>query len=802
MTNLPDVRPASATGPELRERTLELLEFPRIREALASHTHTPMSRERVLALTPVYDSAAVAELQQETAEAVLLLDESSSLALPHDPRPLVQRAALGGTLSGSELIAVADGLDVARSAKSLGGSAQSRTPLLRSLTRNIADMRPLERELRAKLTPAGELKDDASPLLRQLRTESRDSYHQAAGGLQAYVDSDLGAEVLQDRIYTVRGGRLVLPVKADFKGRMPGIVHGSSDSGATLFIEPFSNVHRTNRWREAGDAEQEEARRILQRLTVSVARRAAEAMHALEMVGRIDAALAKARYARTYRGVAVGEGGSVHLVEARHPLLDAGAVPVSLALEPPVSVLVVTGPNTGGKTVVLKTLGLMALMRQSGLQLPCVPQTSLPLFDGIYADIGDQQSIELAVSTFSSHVTAIAGILAHATPRSLVLFDELGTSTDPEEGAALGCAVAAHLAEQGVPCVVTTHHRPLAALAEEHEAMENASVELDPQTLRPTYKLTMGLPGRSYAMDIAARTGLDARIVEAAQQRLGPMHRETEGLLSAIRWERALTREKLDEAEAERARAAQLSADLARQVEALESAQSSVVEEVRAELRQEANRVRAKLRQAESAAEWQTFRGEPPPPRVMESASADVADVQRALRSRVWGKPPAPTPTARKTKLAVGEAVEVGVLGIKGSVLTEPDSAGRVEVLVGSARLQLDVSRLRRAGEPVQEEPGQRPVRSGVSIPLSTPAPGIELDVRGERANEAVERLDAYLDSALAYGLTNVRIVHGKGTGALRNAVWRRLADSSAVASYAFAPRERGGDGATEVELR
>ena len=802
MTNLPDVRPASATGPELRERTLELLEFPRIREALASHTQTPMSRERALALTPVYDAAAVAELQQETAEAVLLLDESPSLALSHDPRPLVQRAALGGTLSGSELIAVADGLDVARLAKSLGGSTRSRTPLLRSLTRNIADMRPLERELRAKLTPAGELKDDASPLLRQLRAESRDSYHQAAGGLQAYVDSDLGAEVLQDRLYTVRGGRLVLPVKADFKGRMPGIVHGSSDSGATLFIEPFSNVHRTNRWREAGDAEQGEARRILQRLTVSVARRAAEAMHALEMVGRIDAALAKARYARTYRGVAVGEGGSVHLVEARHPLLDAGAVPVSLALEPPVSVLVVTGPNTGGKTVALKTLGLMALMRQSGLQLPCAPQTSLPLFDGIYADIGDQQSIELAVSTFSSHVTAIAGILAHATPRSLVLFDELGTSTDPEEGAALGCAVAAHLAEQKVPCVVTTHHRPLAALAEEHEAMENASVELDPQTLRPTYKLTMGLPGRSYAMDIAARTGLDARIVEAAQQRLGPMHRETEGLLSAIRWERALTREKLDEAEAERARAAQLSADLARQVEALESAQASVVEEVRAELRQEANRVRAKLRQAESAAEWQTFRGEPPPPRVMESASADVADVQRALRSRVWGKPPAPTPTARKTKLAVGEAVEVGVLGIKGSVLTEPDSAGRVEVLVGSARLQLDVSRLRRAGEPVQEEPGQRPVRSGVSIPLSTPAPGIELDVRGERANEAVERLDAYLDSALAYGLTNVRIVHGKGTGALRNAVWRRLADSSAVASYAFAPRERGGDGATEVELR
>ena len=801
MTNLPDVRPASATGPELRERTLELLEFPRIRDALANHTRTPMSRERALALTPAYDSRAVAEMLQETVEAALLLEERPALALSHDPRPLIQRAAMGSALSGSELVAVADGLDAAHTAKTLGGAGHSRTPLLRNIARTIADLRSLERELRGKLTPAGELRDDASPLLRQLRAESRDAYRHAAGGLQAYVDSDFGVETLQDRLYTVRGGRLVLPVKADFKGRVPGIVHGSSDSGATLFIEPFSNVHRTNRWREAGDAEQEEERRILQRLAASVARRSADATHALEMVGRIDAALAKARYARTYRGVAVEEGVVVRVIEARHPLLSAGAVPVSLALEPPVSVLVVTGPNTGGKTVALKTLGLMALMRQSGLLLPCAPQTSLPLFDGVYADIGDQQSIERAVSTFGSHVTAIAGVLAHATPRSLVLLDELGTSTDPEEGAALGCAVAAHLAEQGVPCVVTTHHRPLAALAEEHEAMENASVELDPQTLRPTYKLTMGLPGRSYALDIAARAGLDARIIESAQQRLGPAHRETEGLLTAIRWERALTREKLDDAEAERARAAQQSDDLARQMEALEAAQAGVVEEVRAELRQEAKQVRAKLRQAESAAEWQTFRGEPPPPRVMESASAAVEDVQRALRSRVWGKRPAPKPAnaPRRAHLTVGETVEVGALGVKGSVLTEPDSAGRVEVLVGSARVRLDASRLRRAdGEPVEAGPP----RPSVAAPLSTPAPGIELDVRGERANEAIDRLDVYLDSAVAYGLTRVRIVHGKGTGALRNAVWRRLADSSVVASYALAPRERGGDGATEVELR
>ena len=827
MTNSPDAPPGAADGPGLRERALDLLEFPKVREALASYAATPMSRERALALTPAYDAAAVAELQRETAEAALLLNDAPDLALERDPRPILHRAAMDGVLSGPELIAVADALDAARRAKTLGGAQGARAPLLRNVARNIADLRPLEREIRAKLTPAGALRDDASPLLLRLRAESRDAYQRAANALQASIDSGEAADALQDNLFTVRGERLALPVKADFKGKVPGIVHGTSDSGATLFIEPFFNVERGNRWREAAEAEQEEARRILRSLSASVGRRAGDALHAMDALARLDAAFAKARYAHAYDGAAVQESdGGARLIAARHPLLGADAVPVSLRVGSPATMLVITGPNTGGKTVALKTLGLLALMRQSGLRLPCAGESELPVFDGVYADVGDQQSIERSVSTFSSHLSAIAEILARATPRSLVLLDELGAATDPDEGAALGCAIAAHLAERGVPCAATTHHRALAALAEEHPAMANASVELDARTLRPTYKLSMGLPGRSYAMEIAERVGLDARVVASARERLGPAHRETEGLLAAIRQERAAVREKLDEAEAERREAAARSADLAARIEALDAAQAAVIEQTRAELRDDAKRARAKLRQAESAAEWRASEGGPPPARVIREASESVEDVRRELRSRSWGKRP-PAPGERKAGIAAGDVVEIAPLGFRGTALAAPDESGRVETLVGGARALLDASRLRRvesadaalapslsaltpslsrpAGEGVGHGPGQDAhgsVSVGGSVGVSAEGSiGLELDVRGKRADDAVEALETYLDAALAHGLARVRVIHGKGTGALRNAVWRRLAAGREAASYALAPRERGGEGATEVEL-
>ena len=785
---------------QLRQRSLELLEFPLVREALASYAQTVLSRERALQLEPAYDVDLVRQYQTETAEARELLAQAGSvdLTLNADPRPLLARAGMQGVLAGSDLILIAEALDLTRRAKTAAGRSDTKTPVLRNLARNIADLRPLEREIRSKLSPSGEILDDASPYLRQLRIESREAYRRATRALESIIDSDVGRDVLQDSLYTVRSDRLVLPVKSDFRGRLPGIVHGVSDSGATLFIEPLSNVGLTNTWREVQAQEEEEVLRILRDLSMSVTRKVGDINHALELTARIDVALAKARYAGSYGGVTI-ETSSPHvrLVEARHPLIGRSAVPVSLAIAPPSVGLVVTGPNTGGKTVALKTLGLMVLMHQCGLQLPCDPSTALPLFDGVYADIGDQQSIAAAVSTFSSHITNIAAIIRHATPRSLVLLDELGTSTDPEEGSALARAIIAHLVEGKVPTLVTTHHRNVAALAEQTTGLENASVELDPVTLAPTYRVTMGLPGRSYAMEVAERIGLDDDIIEAAKRFQDPRHRAAEVLLSTIQEERHRTRLRLQEAEAAERQAAELARDLERQIHELEAAKAQVVEDVRRELQDEAKRVQSKLRQAESVAEWNAFREEPPPPRAIEDARGEVADVQRLLRAKVWGREGRPAVT--RAPFSVGDTVEIGSLGFTGQVLSEPDADQKVEVLVGSARIKMETARLKKAGAAPAD------TRVYTSIQLAPEKAGritqMELDLRGLRLHEALERLDSYLDDSLSHGLTHVRIIHGKGTGTLRQGVWHHLANHPTIDAFDFAPRERGGDGATEVTL-
>jgi DNA mismatch repair protein MutS2 len=785
---------------DLRERSIALLEFDQVRSALAEFTQFALSQERAHALLPSYDLETVRQFQQETAEARELLEEAGyvNLTLGTDPRPLLARAAVQGALAGPELIVVADALDLTRRAKTAAGRADTKTPILRAIARNITDLRSIEKDIRGKLSSTGELVDNASPYLRQLRHESRDAYRRATRALEAIIGSDAGREVLQEGIYTIRAERLVIPVKADFKGRLPGIVHGVSDSGATLFIEPLSNIGHTNAWREANAAEDEESRRILRELSVSVSRRVGEINHALELTARIDVAFAKARYAHSYHGVTIPTSGThIHLAEARHPLLSGSPVPVSLTIEPPTTGLIVTGPNTGGKTVSLKTLGLMVLMHQAGLQLPCEPSTTLPLFDAVYADIGDQQSIAAAESTFSSHISNIAAIIRHATPNSLVLLDELGTSTDPDEGSALARAIVAHLADHGVPTLATTHHRNVAGLAEQLDGLENASVELDPVTLAPTYRITMGLPGRSYAMEVAERIGLDQTVLRAARGYQDPVHREAEELLAGIQQERHRTREKLNEAEQAQQRAAELSRELEDRIQDLELAQAQVVDDIRRELQEEARRVQAKLKQAESTAQWTAFREEPPPPRVIEGARSEVADVQRLLRSKVWGKEA--KPAGRKTTIAVGDNVEIGSMGFAGKVVSAPDDDQKVEVLVGSARIRVDTSRLRKAGAV------SPPTHVETSIKLAPGRSGapaeVELDLRGMRLHESLERLDDYLDNALAQGLTHARIIHGKGTGALRKGVWLHLANHGAIDQFDFAPNDRGGDGATEITL-
>jgi len=692
-------------------------------------------------------------------------------------------------------------LEAAHLAKSLATRLQAQTPLLRALARNIPDLRAMQREIRRKVLPTGELADEATPYLRELRQESRSAYQHAVQALERFLGSDLAQEVLQERLITVRAERLVLPVKADFRGRITGIVHAVSDSGATLFIEPLSNVRRCNAWREWAAKEQEETQRVLRQLSAALVKHLADVGYALELTGRIDLVLAKARYAQATGAVMVQtmERG-IRLMDGRHPLLPGAVVPVSFALDPPLTGVVVTGPNMGGKTVALKALGLLVVMHQAGLQIPAEPATRLPVVDGVYADIGDQQSIERSVSTFSSHISTISHILGVATPRSLVLLDELGTSTDPEEGAALAGAILAHLTDLGVPTVVTTHHRSLAAFAEGHPALENASVELDPVTLRPTYRVTMGLPGRSYAMEVAQRLGLDARVLQLARDLQDPDHKAAEALLATLQKERHRTRRRLQQAEDAQTRAEALWQDLERQLEEVAQAKGRVVEETRQELMAQAREVRARLKQAEAAAAWEPRigAGEPPPPWVAEEAHKEVAEVQRLLRSRIWGQGTDPVP--RRGPLAVGDIVEVDPLGFTGTVATAPDGEKRVEVLVGNARVRLPVARLRKVGQRRDVVPlGVSSIQFASEHPLLGPEP--ELDLRGLRLHESLEQLDRFLSDALAQNHQHVRIIHGKGTGALRQGVWRHLANHPAIQRYDYADAHHGGDGATMVEL-
>ena len=793
------IPPVTATGNSLRQRSLELLEFPRIREALAAHTTLPVSRELALRLEPAHDAESVAHRQQETGEARLVLEHGQGLSpfSGRDVRPLLDQVAKSGYLVGEELLAVADTLAMVRQVKALGASLKAQTPLLRSLARNVPDVKGLEQELRRHVTPSGELADDATPYLRQLREERRANYRRAMEALEKIVDSEMGHQLLQERLVTVRAERLVVPVKVEFRGRFPGIVHDVSESGATLFMEPVSTVGLCNAWRESAVREQEEVRRVLRRLSGMIAKRVPDVGYALEMAGRIDLALAKARYARSYQGSPVHTCDSgIRLVDARHPLLSGTVVPISITLESPATGVVVTGPNMGGKTVALKALGLAVLMHQAGLQAPADPSTQLPVVDGVYADIGDQQSIDRAVSTFSSHISTISGVLSVATSRSLVLVDELGTSTDPEEGAALSKAILAYLAERKVPTVVTTHQRPVASFAEEHPFLENASVELDPVTLTPTYRLIRGLPGRSYALEVANRLGLDARVLSAARQFQDPDHQVTDALLAGLQAERRRIRQRLEEAERAQAQADALQRELEQQLETLADTRERLLEETRQQLQTEAREIRARLKQAEAAANWGSrFSASPSSP---GDARREVEDAQRLLRSRSWGRQA--VGSRRKGVPAVGDTVRLGTLGLVGEVISAIGDDGKVEVRVGSTRVRLEASRVTRVAPP--QEPA-RVRRSLVSVRLQPADVALEpeLHLRGMRLEESLGRLDSFLDTVLAHGGQRARIIHGKGTGVLRRGVWEHLAKHPAVQRYDFAPPHRGGDGATEVEL-
>ena len=804
----------SPKGPSAYDPALELLEFPLILRRLADCATFEPARVLALSLLPSSDPEIVLMGQEETAEARLLLERGSEPDLSNavEVGQALERAALGGVLSGAELRDLGATLRAARQAR-YSLHRQHDAPRLRAMTQEMPVMEDLERDIAKTVGSLGEVLDGASPLLGELRQQTRAAHQRLMDSMERAKRRLERQGILQEPIITQRNNRMVLLVKTEMKHRLNGIVHDVSDSGATLFMEPMASVPLGNQWREFQLAQEREEERILTTLSIQVEYVADDIQLASDLLARLDLALAKGRYAIRLKGVPVTLAASgedtphqLKLVDARHPLLEGEVVPLTVQLGDSWSLLLITGPNAGGKTVALKTMGLLVLMAQTGLQVPA-REAHTSMFDCVFVDIGDQQSIQRSLSTFSSHITNLKSIMEQATHRSLVLIDELGSSTDPEEGAALAKAILLSFFDKGARVVATTHQRDVAAFVQEHDGMANASVELDPQTLAPTYKLTVGLPGSSYALAIAGRLGLEDTTVEQARSFLGPIHRETEGILKELHEERRLAAQLSKDAEKALHEATEKQAQLDEKLANLQNSEATMLEEARFRLRRQVDEVASKLRGVEKALERRLVQppvsvstpdeqsvSEPDDPvPEFEETSRIIQEVRAELDAPTW-EPPA-TPRGHWIgSLKPGDRVYVKGVPQPVEALNPPEG-DTIEVLLGSMRARLPVHQLDR--------PAQSKTGPAVSVRYSRPQRTTverELVLRGMRVEEASARVDGFLDDATLAGLSTVRILHGAGSGALRSAIRELLVGHPLVKSFGPDPELRT-DSVTVIEL-
>ena len=776
--------------------SVHLLEFDQIRQQVATYTRTAMGREAAQSLSPFQDLLEIATRQQETTEARQFLDQGGSLEFGPDIdfTEYVQRALLGGLLRGEELYAIRSLVASSRYDRTTLARHED-MPLLSRLADNLPELGLLERAITSAVSPAGELLDNASPDLHQYRQESRLS-HQCLNEVMERNLRRLGRQdLVQEPIITERSGRMVLLIKSEMRSRVPGIVHDVSDSGATVFIEPMPAIDLGNRWREARLAEEREEERVRRNLSGMVGQSSQNLLLTIDLMSRLDLDMAKGQHSAANRAAAplVYDGEDqpriLRVVRARHPLLSGNVVPISLELGEEQRVMLITGPNAGGKTVTLKTVGLLALMAQAGLHVPA-DEARFPRFDGIYADIGDQQSIEQSLSTFSSHIRNLLSIMQRATVKSLVLVDELGTSTDPEEGSALAKAILAHYQSLGVLLVATTHHRGVARYVQEQRGMINASVDLHPQTLDPTYQVTLGLPGRSYALTIAARLGLPPEIIDEARGSLSPEARASEDLLVELQEERRLVDSLRGEAEAAMFLAKEQQAEAEARLATVETSKVELLEEARQELQDRISDLLDRLQRTERALD------QPAPRKELQEERAQLVEARRQITSPEWA-PIQVKQTPWHELLSSGDRVFVKGIDRPVEVITPPDDQGQVEVLLGTMRSKIPIYRLDRLAE------GHQPAAQH-GVFFRRPAPrriATEMDLRGQRVDEALSSLDDWLNDAALVGSGQLRVIHGKGTGALRRAV-RDYLEGHPLVAGAASGEGPGGDGVTVVEMK
>ena len=771
--------------------TLQVLELDYVRQEWAKRADTPFGRERALTLEPSRDATLVALRLQETDDAVRLLQrEPPPPVRGFEPRPALQKATKGGVLSPDELLSVQHLLQTARLYKSHLLPRAERYPHLARYAERLHTLHALEKQIAQCIAPSGEVLDTASERLAQLRRDQQRLHKRITEELQRLIHTLRDA--LQEPHYTIRGGRYCLPVRSDSRGRVKGIVHDASASGATLFIEPEPLIELGNRLRELHAAEQEEIDAILYGLSRAVESEADALYETLDALTCLDAALAAGRLALDWDCTmpVLNTHGEWKLRKARHPMIPRERVqPIDIELGREWLGVLITGPNTGGKTVSLKTLGLLTLMTLLGLHIPAGEGSRIAIPNGIYADIGDEQSLQQSLSTFSGHMRHIIRYLAQAGRYSLVLLDELGAGTDPTEGAALARAILQTLLEREARVVATTHYGELKAFAHRHPQLINAAMEFDLETLQPTYRLLMGVPGASHAIEIARRLGLPQRVAQLATESLGVQEATLTEMIQDL--ERA--RRHAEQAEAEwRAklqelaeREARLNAERAAleqekrtYKQRLQQEMEQVLEQARAEAEQILRQLRQAPRESKQTAQLQT-------------QMKQLVEGIRAARERAPSAEPVP-----HADWQVGTRVRIRSLNKEGT-LAEPPSDGKAQVFVGKLRMEFPLSDL----EPLPD-PQQKPAPTRYSKPRPPQPVPLELDLHGRRVEEALPLLEKYLDDAILAGYSSVRINHGRGTGILRSVVHQYLKSHPQVRGFHLAPPHEGGDGVTIVRLK
>lgn len=792
----------------MNQKALSSLEYPKIIERLTEKASSPMGKELCRKLQPSTDINKIRLMQTQTKDALTRLFQKGSVSFGSvkDIRGSLKRLEIGSSLGIMEILSVCALLENTSRVKAYSRGDRSDLPSdsLDSMFEQLAPLTPLSSEIRRCILSEDEISDDASPALRQVRRNMKVTNDRIHTQLSGLVNGN-ARTYLQDSVITMRNGRYCIPVKAEYKGQVPGMIHDQSSTGSTLFIEPMAVVKLNNDMRELELQEQKEIEIILAGLSEQIAEEREAIALNLELMVQLDFIFARAGLAMDMNGSepVFNEEGRVLLKKARHPLIPKKkVVPIDIRLGDDFDLLIITGPNTGGKTVSLKTVGLLTLMGQAGLHIPALDRSELALFHEIYADIGDEQSIEQSLSTFSSHMTNIVSFLEKADSRSLVLFDELGAGTDPTEGAALAISILSYLHDKGIRTMATTHYSELKVYALSTPGVENACCEFSVETLRPTYRLLIGIPGKSNAFAISSKLGLSDQIIERAKEQISEQDESFEDVLSSLEENRVTIENERLEIARYKEEIKTLKAQLESRQEKLDAQRDRILRQAN----EEAHKV---LEEAKEYADqtmklFHKFQKNNVDTSAVERERQELRKrmnkAEKNLSDRQETKKPKKLLTAKDIR--PGDSVKVLSMNLKGTVGSRPDSKGFLFVQMGIIRSKVHLSDLELVDEPVITTPSLQKTGAGKIRMSKSASVSTEINLLGRTVDEAIAELDKYLDDAYIAHLKSVRIVHGKGTGALRKGIHDYLRRQKHVSSFRLGEFGEGDAGVTIVDFK